>query len=134
MGCGQISQEAVLMRDIIITTEDIKDGSKFRNRGITAAGAIGSFLVGTATGGIGIAAAGMLLKNATESTKEEADHIQDIAEQRRSFMVGIYHAKGCEGPLEHAMLEELEPYISVASVEPAAGELKDSTAQQTYNQ
>ncbi|MCB1533034.1 MAG: hypothetical protein KDJ35_09225 [Alphaproteobacteria bacterium] len=125
MGCGQISQEAALMRDIVMTTEDIKDDTNIKNHSITAAGAVGSFLVGTVTGGVGIAAAGFLLKNATEDTKEEADNIQDIAEQRRSLMMGIYNAKGCMGPIEHVMqdhVHEHETLLQLAGLAPAAGE------------
>lgn len=121
LSCGELSQEAVLMRDIIMTTEDIKDNSDLKTHGITAAGALGSFLVGTATGGIGIAAAGFLLKNETNNKKEEADGVQDIAEQRRSLMMGIYNAKGCAGPIEHAMQDNIsreeEALVQIAAVE-----------------
>ena len=36
--------------------------------------------------------------------------VEDLAEQRRSFMVGVYNARSCFGPLE------------LATLEPAAGE------------
>lgn len=137
MSCGQLSQEAALMRDIISTTEDIKDKNDLRGNGITAAGAIGSFLVGSVTGGVGLAAAGFLLKNETNEKKEEADDVQDIAEQRRSLMIGIYNAKGCQGPVEHAMRNVTQPEpghtdLSYAAIEPASG---DKTGEKPrYNQ
>ncbi len=136
MGCGELSQEAALMRDIIITTQDIKDDSKMKNRGISAAGAVGSFLVGTVTGGIGIAAAGLLLKTSTDNTEHEADGIQDVAEQRRSLMMGIYNAKGCSGPIEHVMQDHIERPTNqpahVATIETAAGDMGEEKPR--YNQ
>lgn len=136
LSCGGLSQEAALMRDIVMTTEDIKDNSKMKTHGITAAGAVGSFLVGTVTGGVGIAAAGFLLKNATEGTKQEADGIQDVAEQRRSLMMGIYNAKGCHGPIEHVMqdtLQHTQQTLQVAAVEPESGE-PETENKPSYNE
>lgn len=143
LNCGQLSQEAVLMRDIVATTEDIKDGTERRNMGITAAGAVGSFLVSSVTGGLGIAAAGYLLQQNADNEKDEADNVQDIAEQRRSLMVGIYNAKGCHGPMEHVYNQfELDTMLSnyessgtdVASIEPASGQdLSDHRHNGRYN-
>ena len=137
MGCGGLSQEAALMRDIIITTQDIKDDSKMKDRGISAAGAVGSFLVGTVTGGIGIAAAGLILKNSTNNTQHEADTIQDTAEQRRSLMIGIYNAKGCSGPIEHVMQDGLtqeKEMQRLAEIETAAGKANLRQKKPHYNQ
>lgn len=124
MGCGQLSQEALLMRDIITTTQDIKDDSEMKGYGVTAAGAVGSFLIGTVTGGVGLAAAGFLLEHNIEGEAEDADSVQDIAEQRRSLMMGVFNAKGCEGPIEHVLQDGLhreDRMIQIASMEPAAG-------------
>lgn len=135
MTCGQLSQEAVLMRDIVVTTEDIKEDTELKNYGITAAGAVGSFLISSITGGVGIAAAGYLLKETTSEKSEQADGVQDIAEQRRMLMIGIYNAKGCNGPIEHAFAYDVEKNIpfksqnnkafDVANIEPAAGDEKE---------
>lgn len=123
MNCGALSQEAVLMRDIIMTTEEIKDGSELKEHGVTAVGAVGSFLIGSVTGGVGLAAAGFLLDRSIEGEAEDADGVQDIAEQRRSLMVGIFNAKGCHGPIDHAMHDGIERDVAtrVADVRPAAG-------------
>ena len=123
MSCGRLSEEALTMRDIIHTTQGIKDESKIQSHGITAAGAVGSFLIGTVTGGVGLAAAGFLLEHNVDEKSDEADSVQDIAEQRRSLMMGIYNAKGCYGPLEYAM-QDPEPLkiVELASVEPATGD------------
>lgn len=137
LSCGELSQEAALMRDIVMTTEDIKDNTSMKTHGITAAGAVGSFLVGTVTGGVGIAAAGFLLKNTTQGEKQDADNVQDIAEQRRSLMMGIYHAKGCAGPIEHVMQDGIEKnssFFELASSDNDDSENSNDTVQATYNQ
>ncbi len=123
MSCFELSQEALLMKDIVATTQDIKDESSLQKHGITAVGAVGSFLVGTVTGGIGLAAAGFLLDHNVDGKSDTADSVQDVAEQRRSLMLGIHTAKGCYGPLEHAMIDpEPVSLLKLASIEPATGE------------
>jgi hypothetical protein len=121
MSCGALSHEALEMRRIIETTQTVKNKADMTDRGITAAGALGSFIVGTVTGGVGIAAAGFLMTEANSEKEEKADTVQDIAEQRRSFMVGVYNAKGCYGPIEHVMQDTPSKDIAVASIETAAG-------------
>lgn len=131
LSCGALSTEAAKMRDIIFTTQGIKDSTNMKSHGLTAAGAIGSFLVGTVTGGVGLAVGGLLLDHNLNQTEEEADAIQDTAEQRRTLMMGIFNAKGCEGPLEHAMQNPgiFDPLDEIASIETAAGAAKSD-----YNQ
>lgn len=101
--CSDLSREAATMRDIIFTNEEIKNDSDNTSMGISAAGAVGSMLIGTATGGVGLAAMGFMLDKQTEVRSDKADDIQDLAEQRRTFVMGIYNAKGCYGPMDHAM-------------------------------
>ncbi|MEZ5918862.1 MAG: hypothetical protein R3D66_02745 [Alphaproteobacteria bacterium] len=103
MSCGALSQEAATMRDIILTTQDIKDDSRLKQHGVNAAGAIGGFLIGSVTGGVGLAAAGFLIDHNIGETASDADSVQDIAAQRRALMIGIHTAKGCYGPMEHAL-------------------------------
>lgn len=131
--CGELSQEALLMRDIIEITQDTRDNSKITNTGIGVAGAIGSMLIGTATGGIGLAAAGLLAKEAASDKAEDAEGLQDIAFQRRALMLGIYNAKGCEGPMEHALLDRApqDPITRIATMEPSAGGKEEK---QSYNE
>lgn len=95
-----------------------------QSHGITAAGAIGSFLIGSVTGGVGLAVGGLLLDHNVGKNADQADGIQDVAEQRRTLMMGIFNAKGCEGPLEHAMQnpEIFDPLAQLAAIETAAGE------------
>ena len=132
MQCGALSEEALTMRDIIYTTQEIKDNAKMKSHGIKAAGAIGSFLIGTATGGIGLAVGGFLLDQGVKNGGSKADELQDSAAQRRTLMMGIYNAKGCYGPLEHAMQNPdiFDPLSEIASIETQAG--TDDTP--SYNQ
>ena len=116
------------MNEIISTTQSIKDQKNIEKTGVTALGALGSFLVGTATGGIGIAAAGFVLKENLEGYEDNADEIQDVAEQRQTFVSGIYKAKQCTKPL----IEE-ESIVNVRaekliSIEPASGQKNDRTS------
>lgn len=124
MSCGQLSREAETMRDIIIRTQDARDERGMANKGISAAGALGSLIVGTATGGLGLAAAGFMAHEANSEGADQIEKIQDVAEQRRSFMVGIYNAKGCFGPIEHTMQDHtaLQTMRRVEEISPASGE------------
>ena len=79
--CSELSREAATMRDIIFANQEIKDESENQSMGISAAGAVGSMLIGTATGGIGLAAMGFMLDKQTEDRADKADSVQDLAEQ-----------------------------------------------------
>ncbi|GJL85162.1 MAG: hypothetical protein DHS20C02_09370 [Micavibrio sp.] len=128
LSCGALSQEAALMRDIIDTTQDIQDSSEMKSHGINAAAGVGGFLIGTVTGGIGFAAAGFLLDQSTKDDASEADSVQDTAQQRRSLMMGIYNAKGCLGPIEHAMQDRVtqeKQETRLAAIETQAGKEKE---------
>lgn len=130
MSCGLLSKEATLMRDIIFTTQDLQNSNKMKSRGAAVAGTAASFLVGTVTGGIGIAAAGFLIDESFAGDAEATDKIQDTAEQRRSFVMGIYNAKGCHGPLDHALqspdvlmsFDDIVKASTIDDIEPASGE------------
>lgn len=143
LSCHALSQEATLMRDIVATTQDIKENTEFNERGIGVAGAIGGLVVGTATGGIGLAAAGFIANHLNDEKNEEADEVQDIAAQRRILMMGIFNAKGCVGPIEHAMHipepiqigeapEEVTEHL--ASIAPAAGNDYYGDLRRRYNE
>lgn len=101
--CDALVREALAMRTIIHAKQDIEDDSELKTHGISAAGAVGSLLIGTLTAGVGLAAAGLLATEAVDEESDRADSIKEIAAQRRSLMVGIYHAKGCEGNIDHVM-------------------------------
>jgi len=135
LSCGQLSQEAIHMRDRIQNTQQIKNQSKRRSHGITAAGAVGSLLIGTATGGVGLAAAGFLMEQGVSNTSENAEDIQNIAQQRRSLMMGIYSAKGCYGPMDHAMQNPdlYTPPKTATKIKTANHEPRKATISNDYN-
>lgn len=134
LSCAALSEEAAYMRDIIDNKESLKQDAKMQEYGVNAAAGIGSFLVGTVTGGIGFAAAGFLAAEAINEDAEEAEALRDVASQRRSFMMGIFNAKGCYGPIEHVMLRapEQDEATELANIMPAAGDTHSSPSR--YNQ
>ncbi len=101
LSCAALEKEAVAMRSIIRAKQGIEDDSNMKSNGISAAGAVGSLLLGTLTAGVGLAAAGFIANEAVEDEADRADSIKEVAAQRRSLMVGIYHAKGCAEPIDH---------------------------------
>jgi hypothetical protein len=134
--CDELLREAFLMRQIIYETQDIKNDSEFKSHGITAAGAVGSLVVGTATGGLGLAAMGFMLDREADEEGDRADRIQDVAEQRRTFMAGIFNAKSCQGPMATALKNPKRgPELDLNAIKPASGEeTAERLAQGNYNQ
>ncbi len=110
MSCSEISHEVSAMEDLIHAARIDQEKSAMTSTGVTAAKTVASYLVGSLGGAIGIMAAGYIVGEATEERGEDAFKLEEIAQQRRSFMTGIYNARSCIGPLE------------LASVEPAAGD------------
>lgn len=139
LSCDALVSEAMLMRDIIQTTEDIKTDSDLNGHAVTAAGAIGSFLVGSVTGGLGLAAAGFVASQGVEASGDKAETIQDIAFQRRALMVGIHQAKGCETSIEAALAPIDRKTVfeagedKLAKLEPASGKPKKAAPLPDYN-
>ncbi len=134
--CSALTQEAIAMRDVISELENLKDKSNMQSNGVTAAGAVGSFLIGTVTGGIGLAVGGLLIDHNISEDKQKTDELQDIAEQRRILMMGIFNAKGCEGTIEQAMSPNENTTDKMAAIQPASGEKTTSQAPRAdiYNQ
>ena len=112
LDCHQISREISAMELLISQAKDIQDTTHMTTTGVTVAKTVGSYLVGTMAGGIGILAAGYLVNEAADDKAEDALALEDAAEQRRSFMAGIYNARGCNGPLD------------LAAIAPASGDEK----------
>lgn len=124
MACRGYSQEAMRMHGIIASMQNRKDDSKMQTRGIGVVGTAASYLVGTVTGGLSIAAAGFIAGQATDERGEDAEEIQDIAQQRRAVMVGMFKAKNCTGPIEFVFNdpEPNDPIRKITKIQPAAGE------------
>lgn len=124
MSCGALSREALSMREVEYELDLLKDDAEMQGYGVSAVTGIGGFLIGTVTGGIGFAAAGLLANEAITADAEEAEALQDVASQRKSLMMGIFKAKGCYGPIEHVMqqvTQEPETREALADIEPASG-------------
>lgn len=139
LSCDELSLEADHMQEIISTKQDIRDETKMRSAGIGVAGTAAGFLIGTVTGGLGLAAAGYLAKEANEEKGDKAENLQDVAEQRRALMKGIFEAKGCEGPIQEKIPATQEAFIvppplpeqkSAPAIKPASGV---KVAEASYN-
>lgn len=117
MDCYQISREISAMELLVAQAVEEQESTKMTSTSVAVAKTVGSYLVGTLAGGLGILAAGYIVSEATDDREENAIALQNGAEQRRSFMAGIYNARGCNGPL------------ALAAIQPAAGEEQDDTPQ-----
>ena len=115
------------MNEIIQTTEDLKSDATFNNHAIAAAAGVGSFIVGTITGGLSLAAAGFFASQEIDGDKDNAENIQDIAHQRRALMLGIHEAQGCETPIKDTIINAHKKSVietgneRFAAIEPASG-------------
>ena len=112
LSCGQIAGEIALMEDVVFRSRDIEKRSHYTSAGVGVAKTAVGFLIGSLPGALGVMAAGHIVSEATDDRGESAAALQDAAAQRRSMMIGIFNAKGCEGPI----------YMSLEDLEPAAGE------------
>jgi hypothetical protein len=136
LDCAALRAEVSAMRAVIASAGQDKSRASLQSSGISAAGAVGSLLVGTVTGGIGLAAAGLVLDHNVSEHKDDADELQDLAAQRRTWLKGLYTAQACEGPLEtpeqetrvrNAMAEHSLPDDALANIESAAGPPAEQT-------
>lgn len=138
LDCGGIREEISAMEEMIIRSDEAQQSAENTGTGISIAKAIGGFLIGSIPGAIGVMAAGHVAGQAAEGQAEDAEAREDIAEQRRSMMIGMYNAKGCKGPihsnraLRSAAIAEDAPMpaygnpedvrrFDPAAIEPAAG-------------
>ncbi len=137
MTCEQLWKEAFLMRSIIAQTRTTQHDSKMTGRGIGVVGTAASYLVGTVTGGLSIAAAGLVAGAVNSDKSEDAELIQETAQQRRAMIAGIFAAKKCQGPIEEAFSEpRIAPEnntANIANISPAAGD-PERLAKPRYNQ
>ena len=133
LSCTALVDEAELMHAIMQTTENMEAESRFNKNAISAAGALGSFLIGSVTGGLGLGVAGYLAGQEMEYDIDRADEVNDIAAQRRTLMIGLHKAQSCTNPIEHAMApieEDLPLDINaerLATLKPAAGSSYNET-------
>jgi len=117
MSCDQIANEVVELDRIIRTARTPRRNSDNTGTGVSVARTVGSFLVGSLGGVIGIVAVGALAGEVAENSGEEAAAIEENAEERQNRLAGVFEGKGCEGDL--ALTEDSS--ADVVEVEPAAG-------------
>lgn len=111
MDCLEISSEISDMDSIILVAEDKIQDTKIAGTGVGVAQTVGSFMIGSLGGVLGIFAAGAVIDNAADNKIEKIQEIQSAAEQRRSLMAAMYDVKQCVGPLAKEL----------SLIEPAAG-------------
>ncbi len=99
LDCSGIGKEIARMEDMIIRSDAAQQSAENTGTGISIAKAIGGFLIGSIPGAIGVMAAGHVASEAAEGQAEDAEAVEDVAEQRRSMMIGMYNAKTCKGPI-----------------------------------
>ncbi len=123
MSCGGISGEIALMEDVILGIRPIERDANYTSAGIGVAKAVGGFLIGSVPGAIGVMAAGQIANEANELHAEDALDLKDAAKQRRGAMVGLYSAKGCQGPIYSVIATEAaKAAADAAAIEPTAGQ------------
>lgn len=117
MSCDQIANEVVELDRIIRTARISQKNSDNTGTGVTVARTVGSLLIGSLGGVVGIAAVGALAGEAVDNKGEKAAVIEENAEERQNRLAGVFEGKGCDGEL--ALTEETPD--DVAATEPAAG-------------
>lgn len=113
MSCHEISREIALMETIVHQTRLTQERAELTSAGVGVAKTVASYLVGSLGGAIGIMAASYIVNEATDDRGDNAKTIEDLAQQRRSFMKGVFNARACMGPLE---LSSIEPAAGIASI------------------
>lgn len=119
MSCAQIADEVVKLDRIIRNARDAQVRSHNTSTGVSVAKTVGSLLVGSLGGVVGIVAVGALAGEAAEMSGERAAETEEDAEERQHRLAGIFEGKACEGEL--ALTEERDPATKAARIEPASG-------------
>ena len=129
MSCDQIASEIVELDRIIRTARTTRKNSDNTGTGVSVAKTVGSFLVGSLGGVIGIVAVGALAGEVAENSGEEAAAIEENAEERQNRLAGVFEGKGCEGELAMTV----DKTEDVANIEPAAGtQAQDTTPRKPH--
>lgn len=117
MSCDQIANEVVELDRVIHKARATQQDSDNAGTGVSIAKTVGSLLVGSLGGVVGIVAVGALAGEAAENSGENAAKIEESAEERQNRLAGVFDGKGCEGEL--ALTEDAPE--KVAKIEPASG-------------
>ena len=124
MTCEQIANEVVELDRTIRNARTTQTSSHNTGTGVSVARTVGSFLVGSLGGVIGIVAVGALAGEVVDNSGEKAATIEENAEERQNRLAGIFEGKGCDGELA---LTEDNPE-DVTAIEPASGSIAHNTA------
>lgn len=122
MSCDQIANEVVELDRVIRKARATQQNSENAGTGVSVAKTVGSLLVGSLGGVVGIVAVGALAGEAAENSGEKAAKIEEGAEERQNRLAGVFDGKGCEGEL--ALTEDAPEQVApqnIANVEPASG-------------
>jgi hypothetical protein len=119
MSCDQIAHEVVALDKVIVDSRETQKKSRNADTGVTVAQTVGSVLIGSLGGVLGLAAAGVLASEAAEDAGEDAAALEEKAEERQNRLAGLFDGKGCEGELALTRDQEDD---TPSDVEPAAGE------------
>lgn len=120
--CPQISREVSAMNDLINENREIAEDSEMTHTGVSVAKTVGSFLIGSLGGVLGVMAAGHLAGRVADEKTADAVAAEDSAKQRMSLMVGIFNTRSCIGPIQMAALVlPGESENALNNIEPAAG-------------
>lgn len=119
LSCDQIAHEVVELDRVIRMARITQTESRHTGTGVSVAKTVGSLLVGSLGGVVGIVAVGALAGEAANNYGEQAAQVEEDAEERQNRLAGIFDGKGCEGEL----VLTAEPDITgdLANITPAAG-------------
>lgn len=121
MSCDQIADEVVRLDRTIRAARLSQSESRNAGTGVSVAKTVGSLLVGSLGGVVGIVAVGALAGEAVEVRAEKAALVEEKSEERQNRLAGIFDGKGCEGAL--ALTGDSGPSSDddIPRIEPAAG-------------
>lgn len=125
MSCDQIAHEVVELDKVIVESREIQKKSNNADTGVTVAQTVGSVLIGSLGGVLGLAAAGALASGAAEDAGDDAAALEEKAEERQNRLAGLFDGKGCEGELALTRDQEDD---APDDIEPAAGEATAGSA------
>lgn len=124
LSCDQIADEVVKLDRIIHEARILQSDSRHAGTGVNVAKTVGSLLVGSLGGVVGIVAVGALAGEAADSRADRAAITEENAEERQNRLAGIFDGKGCEGEL--ALTGEDDHQQDLTAIAPAAGPAKSN--------
>ncbi len=134
LSCDQIADEVVRLDRVIRNARETQISSSQAGTGVSVARTVGSLLIGSLGGVVGIVAVGALAGEAAESSGEKAAMIEENAEERQNRLAGVFDGKGCEGTLALTGEPEHDPVAQATRTEPASGTTARPVNKPRYNE